>query len=158
MKYIALLLFLLIIIIGSVFLYKKIYDHFKKVYGNITNISENTKKIYEGFNDINNENSKNTNIVLLGDSIFNNSSYTSNGKSVSDLLIENNTFVGLTGGFVAPICYGATPVNAMLRGNTFNSPANSIKITSGTLFLDQNRTISGSPDYGTATVKTATYA
>jgi len=92
MKYIALLLFLLIIIIGSVFLYKKIYDHFKKVYGNITNISENTKKIYEGFNDINNINNKqNQNIVLLGDSIFNNSAYTSNGKGVSDLLIENNT-------------------------------------------------------------------
>ena len=81
-----------------------------------------------------------------------------NDAGSSYILVENNNIIGVGGGYVGAICYGGSPSNAMIRGNTFNSPSNSIKVTSGTLFLDRNNTIAGSPDYGTATVQNALYA
>ena len=82
MRYIALSLFLLIVIIISIYVYKKIYVYFYEIY-------QKFNKAYEGFNNISTNNTNNTkNIVLLGDSIFNNSTYSSNGKGVDNLIIE----------------------------------------------------------------------
>jgi hypothetical protein len=75
MKYFYLYIFLLTFFIIGVSYYN-------------TFLSSPIKK--EGFYNSNNNNSNNKSIVLLGDSILKNNTYTSNGKGIDDLLIERN--------------------------------------------------------------------
>jgi hypothetical protein len=74
------------------------------------------------------------------------------------LVVEGNKLTALAGGYIPARTFSGNPVNAHLRNNSHDSPSNTIKIASGTLFLDHENFITGFADYGTATVKTVVYS
>lgn len=73
------------------------------------------------------------------------------------LVVEGNKLTGVAGGNLPARTFFGTPNNAQLRNNTHASPANTIRLISGTLFLNNENFISGFQDYGTAVVKNASF-
>jgi hypothetical protein len=90
----------------------------------------------------------NNNITSLNNVIFD--------TGAPGLLVEGNKLTGLNGGNVAARTYAGTPNNAVLKNNIHISTANNIRVSSGTLSIDNEKFIGGFHDYGSATVKDIT--